>query len=427
MKTLQSALIIALLLISGIAYAQSGWFQVSDAESGYMMYEVVFPSASTGYALGSNSAVNRAVVLKTTDGGINWQKTFIDGYWLDDIEFVNNNTGYASGAHTINYHDSTYILKTTNGGVNWQVVSSIRNTSLSRIGFCDANTGIMFVSMTGIYKTTNGGLNWSLVKTTSYSATKVLYFDPNNIKTASTGGIMISTNGGTDWLTDSRTVVNYDIFFLNVNTGYSLTRDNSLSVVRKTTDGGINWTYTCTMPQTQLLLKHAYFINENTGFVSGDYYEGGNNGMILKTTNGGVNWGQQFPHNQVTLGLCCINASTGFCGTENGRLFKTTNGGSVFVSNISNEIPDRFELGQNYPNPFNQFSIIDFKLQMKSDVAIKVYDAAGRELQTLVDETLAQGTYRVRFDGSKLCSGIYYYSMTIDGNQTAVRKMIMIK
>ena len=40
---------------------------------------------------------------------------------------------------------------------------------------------------------------------------------------------------------------------------------------------------------------------------------------------------------------------------------------------------------------------------------MKIYDVLGREVSTLVNEVKEPGRYTVRFDGSKLASGVYYY------------------
>jgi hypothetical protein len=59
-------------------------------------------------------------------------------------------------------------------------------------------------------------------------------------------------------------------------------------------------------------------------------------------------------------------------------------------------------------------------------VKLKVYDALGKEIQTLVNEQLSPGTYEVDFDGSNLPSGVYYYKLEA-GSFTKTRKMVLIK
>ncbi|MEI7483559.1 MAG: T9SS type A sorting domain-containing protein, partial [Ignavibacteriota bacterium] len=54
------------------------------------------------------------------------------------------------------------------------------------------------------------------------------------------------------------------------------------------------------------------------------------------------------------------------------------------------------------------------------------YDVQGREVQTLVNERLVAGTYEVKFDGSMLTSGVYFYKM-VTGNFTETKKMLLIK
>ena len=56
----------------------------------------------------------------------------------------------------------------------------------------------------------------------------------------------------------------------------------------------------------------------------------------------------------------------------------------------------------NYPNPFNPTTVISYSIPNAGLVAITVYDALGREVETLVNEYKAAGNYQVNFDGSRL-------------------------
>jgi len=60
------------------------------------------------------------------------------------------------------------------------------------------------------------------------------------------------------------------------------------------------------------------------------------------------------------------------------------------------------------------------------DVKIVVYDIQGREVQTLVNEKLSAGTYEVKFDGSMLTSGVYFYKLSA-GDFSETKRMILIK
>ncbi|MDH7605113.1 MAG: T9SS type A sorting domain-containing protein [Melioribacter sp.] len=98
------------------------------------------------------------------------------------------------------------------------------------------------------------------------------------------------------------------------------------------------------------------------------------------------------------------------------------------ISDVSNEepAPKEFALYQNYPNPFNSFTIINYQISKSSRAILKVYDALGREIQTLVDEVKEPGNYKVEFNASKLSSGVYFYTLQTEGN-FFVKKMILMK
>jgi hypothetical protein len=81
---------------------------------------------------------------------------------------------------------------------------------------------------------------------------------------------------------------------------------------------------------------------------------------------------------------------------------------------------------ENYPNPFNPTTTIAYQLPKDGRVTIKIFDAIGREVTTLVDEFKPSGRYSVQFDASRLSSGIYFYSLR-SGSFNVVKKMSLIK
>lgn len=97
------------------------------------------------------------------------------------------------------------------------------------------------------------------------------------------------------------------------------------------------------------------------------------------------------------------------------------------VSGVTeNKLPETFSLKQNYPNPFNPTTNIKFNIAKSGEVKIVVYDITGREVQTLLDEWLQQGTYNAAFDGTKLNSGVYFYRLTANGFSDT-KKMVLMK
>jgi hypothetical protein len=81
------------------------------------------------------------------------------------------------------------------------------------------------------------------------------------------------------------------------------------------------------------------------------------------------------------------------------------------VRELASALPNRFVLHQNYPNPFNPNTTIKFELPQSSAVRLSVYDMLGREVSVLANERRDAGVHEVRFDGSNLASGVYFYRL----------------
>jgi hypothetical protein len=109
-----------------------------------------------------------------------------------------------------------------------------------------------------------------------------------------------------------------------------------------------------------------------------------------------------------------------------GAIINNIQFGNLVDVKIPAEIPSNFYLSQNYPNPFNPTTSIKFSIPRYSFVSLNVYDILGREIASLVNEEKSPGVYIVKFDGSTLTSGIYFYQLKA-GNYTETKKFILIK
>lgn len=124
------------------------WYHSSNFNPPSYIYSVYFTSEQVGFAVGSS------LLLKTTDGGDNWN--VIDtNYSLLSVQFPSSNIGYAVGFNGT-------IVKTTDTGNNWfpQTSGVSNSVSLNSI-FCLNDTICYAVGDSGtILKTTDGGNNW---------------------------------------------------------------------------------------------------------------------------------------------------------------------------------------------------------------------------------------------------------------------------
>ena len=93
---------------------------------------------------------------------------------------------------------------------------------------------------------------------------------------------------------------------------------------------------------------------------------------------------------------------------------------------ISDSERKEFLLSQNYPNPFNPTTTINYSVVEHSLVSLKIFDVLGEEVETLINQQMTAGNYKIEFDASTLPSGIYFYRLQ-SNNFSETKKLILLK
>ena len=361
----------------------STWTTISLGSSN-KIYDVYTYNQTTVYLCGVNGMIS-----KTVNGGLNWtMQTSPAAYYYYDLDFINSSTGMAVG-------DDGKAAFTANGGTNW-IQAQLNVTPGAKLDYkvCDmidvntwvvasADTQISNIRYSYLHRTTNNGTSYQNVYTMVGGLTNDVSFiylrvmSPTTIYAVSANGYFLrSINNGTTW-----TAVQLPTIPLAVN-----------------------------------------FANMSTGYYSGQ------NGVIRKTTNGGINWIQQnSPTPEALKTIFCTDTNNVYAAGSNGIIIRTQNGGSfVGIEPVNSETPGQFSLNQNYPNPFNPATKISFDIPVQSYVKLTVYDILGNEIGSLIREDLSAGSYEVEFDASNLPSGTYFYRLT-SGEFSQTKKMLLVK
>ena len=92
----------------------------------------------------------------------------------------------------------------------------------------------------------------------------------------------------------------------------------------------------------------------------------------------------------------------------------------------NNNTPVKYSLSQNYPNPFNPVTKINFDIAKSGLARLTVFDMLGREIQTLVNKYMTEGSYSINFNGAKLSSGVYFYKLEVN-KFSEIKKMMLVK
>jgi hypothetical protein len=89
-------------------------------------------------------------------------------------------------------------------------------------------------------------------------------------------------------------------------------------------------------------------------------------------------------------------------------------------------LPEGVVLHQNYPNPFNPRTTIEYEVEARGVVRLRVFDILGQQVGVLAEGAHERGKYSVRFDGSGLDSGVYFFRIeTQSGSIT--KRMVLIR
>jgi photosystem II stability/assembly factor-like uncharacterized protein len=429
--------------------SQSGWVLQTDLQSqlrGRTISDMTFTDSVTGYAVNLISAPNdTGFIFKTTNGGENWFVNYYSTYYFRKIAFIGDSLGFALGGSG---GSTPYICKTTNKGNNWFILNCPFGSLYWDISILNKDTIYIIDNNSlvgGIFRTTNGGQNWQQIYAAGQYNPYNIYMYNARIGFYSDGSrTWKTTDGGFNW-TQINNKGFTDIHFLDSLIGFRISPDSTgYGRVQKTINGGFNWIVQM-VPHisgatTFNDLNKFYFASKDTIYAIGSYVWYPNParsyGLIYKTTNGGINWGYQIPDTHIiTMPLYNVinfyGKKFGWVYWNLGKGVHTTVGGdTTFYTNIkeqSNKIISEFILYQNYPNPFNAMTNIKYQISNSKYVLLKIYDISGKEINTLVNKKQSAGTYEVKFDGSNLSSGIYFYSLFIEGMIVDTKKLILLK
>ncbi len=399
------------------------------------------------FTIFSLSAIDNSVVwacssgpniIRTTDGGTTWVNLGGNvpapyGVETNIYAFDQNTAIFACYAGSPNV---AYVYKTTNAGQNWPLVFTQNPGFITGISMKNATQGFMVGWPQGgrwsLWRTNNAGNNWDSTglyipesNSSYWSFENSVFYLSSNIWFGARGkGVYYSTNDGNSWVLQDLTSGGFPypsaIWFENLTTGYCSAQLN----VIKTTNSGGNWNALPGSTGTEVVRgivsqgNEIWYVREITPSI---FYSSnsGNSWIVQHTSPSGT--GYRFitkSRNGNTLWACTILGEVAKYVLPTG------------INPVSRSVPDSYRLYQNYPNPFNPITKIHFSIPpSKGDrgmnVNLIIYDILGRELATLVNESLKPGSYEVEWDGSNFASGIYFYKL-IAGDFVDVKKMVLL-
>jgi photosystem II stability/assembly factor-like uncharacterized protein len=387
--------------------------------------------ASTGL-IGSN--VNSIVLFNTnlfagTDGGVflstnngtNW-KVVNSGLPYYDYPRGSGSCPVIAIAFSDKYllasTSTEGVFRSTDSGTTWAAANSGIPQWASFSALAASDSYFFVGTSQGVFRSTNNGTTWSAVNTgltDNYGVPPwgraLTASGANLLFSGNGGGLYLSTNYGSSWTT---LIPSHQLHAINAIafSGTNILAGTSGQILLSI-DRGKSWT-----PIHNAGVKS--FAVSGTNVFAGGW------GVHLSTNNG-MNWISipGFP-TDLRINSLVISETNLFAATDNCVWRRPLSEMITSVDRISNNSPEFFSLSQNYPNPFNPSTTIRFKIPKQSNVTIKVFDLLGREVITLVNETLGAGSYKTTWNAEDKSSGVYFYHLKA-GEFDEVKKLILLR
>jgi hypothetical protein len=429
--------LVVLVLAGNTVEAQTGWFQTQLNASGNMGYNL-YATDSELFAATNNG------VYSTADSGMPWFSRGPAGHYVYDViksgQYIlvatndgvyrssdngttwlatNGSPTFVGTGQTIGPRlfakNSTYVFaiawaagvfRSGDDGNSWQKLSVGTRTGYSGdIGgfsscICAAGEKILIGVQVGspeTYYTLDNGMTWESRSMSAQMPGDLVFlrYADGQLFAGGFTGLHLSTDLGNSWtaqysntITPEGKMVGLGIFRDVVSYKQTLIAAVDFNSIQLSRDNGRSWT------------------SYNEGLISDWTFSA----LAVRSPN--------------------VWALTRFFGNAyRCSLAELVTG----VEKNSHVLPDEYSLHQNYPNPFNPGTTIGYSLPKTANVSLRVFNALGQEVASLVNEQKSAGTYQLQWNAN-VPSGIYFYRLQAGDASTGsargfveTKKMILLK
>ena len=229
----------------------------------------------------SGCLIQKEYFLVSADSGVTWTTRYrFADLFGDELQFLNQDTGWISGEFTGSYK----LVYTSNGGTTFQTLYN-SNSKVTGFYFLPGGKGWLSVANGDLRITVNYGQNWTLIPAVNSTGFNAIHFTDsiNGYACADNGEIYSSADGGLTWnsipnpasfsgiIYHSVYAYNQDTVFVSGTDGFAV----------RSADAGLNWS---------VIAQPGWFSGDVIESAGGELYLGGTDGEIRKSIDQGVVW-----------------------------------------------------------------------------------------------------------------------------------------
>jgi len=482
---MKTVLLATLLCVLSIQISNAQWMPevrlTNDPAASTGGFRVIAADGNVVHTVWNESADGNWEIYykRSVDGGLSWEANI---RLTNDPELsilptlaISGSAVHVTWGDLRDGNSEIYYKRSIDGGLTWGADTRLTNNSsiskYSSITSSGSNVHIVwFDGRDGnpeiYYKNSiDGGDTWSsdlrLTSNSGFSYIPVVAASGSVVHVAwydSTAGnwelyYKRSTDNGSSWGADSRLTNNSGeskwpaiaVSGSTVHLSWVEKRSGGTYTIyyKRSTNGGTSWgaevavtkkNYFNLYPCLAVNGSIVHLVYQNLSNVT--KYDIAYNSSV----NGGATWGSEvkLTSNQNNSS----NASIAASGTTLHVIFQDDRDGNSEIyykqklnapagalsglSDINSGMVSKISLSQNDPNPFNPSTKIRFVIPDNTFVNLVIYDALGKEVETLVNEQLSVGTHEAVWSAGKYSSGVYYYRLTT-GEFSQTNKMLLLK
>ena len=328
-------------------------------------------------------------------------------------------------------------------------------------GFGESCSGRIFAAAwpSGTYYSDNQGDSWTYISSDPLSFEQAFDFKCRNdtVLAGISSGVIYSTDNGATWsrFTGLWGTVNKIAVASN---GDILAAVSQQGVYRSTT-GGLSWEHYVYGMGNRTVSELAFdrvgrlFATTESGIFRSDSFRlrpsmvfppdgATNQPAVINLQWGGVNSVHRYclqVSDDSAFSHLLVNDSTviatrsvvalTYLTTYYWRVAAVFSYGGLSFSEVyrfTTSAPSTFSLGQNYPNPFNSETLIPFDVPSPSVVIVRVYNALGQIVATIVNRAFEPGGYRFTWKTTGYASGVYFIRLEA-GKFLQTRKALLLR
>lgn len=400
----------------------------------------ILVSVQDGYCAGG--------ILSSKDNGQNWYQTGLNNQSVvSSITFDKNNNIYVS--------TTTEIYRYEPMAPGWRMLLNKKPHEFNSVGI--SPSGKIIVPSFPVFISSDNGNNFDEVRLPYETiATNILFKDTNFVFIGTYSGLFLSSKSAENNSWRKTGALDKYIYCMGTDK-YSNIYFGSDDGLSKSTDNGDTWTK---------IFYPGFAIKTLAISSSNQFYAGADGKGLYKSKDGGATWlllntgvtttsiqsiicsdslhiyislvdGGVYGSNNQGETWRSLNKGLGdlfvkaLALDKNGNLYCSTNSGlykSLYPDPEyhNKPLPSDYKLFENYPNPFNSSTTIRYRLPVDGNVRITLYNILGQEIRILLNGFNEAGEYDMLLDGSKLASGVYFYTLRA-GEFIQTKKLILLK